>query len=103
MSGTLDSEGFTHTPYGTDSIWGNPPVFLQQQDVQNPSMPRGHDSSAMPELARSAYVPPPTQFLQGSTTSDFKALNKRTPEMEANYIALIVFVGVVAAALWYKA
>lgn len=104
LFGTLDSEGHTYTPYPDDAIFGNPAVFLEVEDVRNPSIPRGHDSSAIPELARAAYVPAPTQFRQGSTTSDFNNhRGKYEQHAQQQYILAAVFIGVLAFAVFYKA
>lgn len=101
--GTLESEGFTWTPHSSDAIFGNPPVYLTQQDVQNPSIPRGHDSSAVPEMTRAAYVPPPTQFHQGSTTQEFRShRSAREQDVIASSISLIVLAGVLGFALLYR-
>lgn len=103
LMGTLESEGFTWTPHAQDAIFGNPPVYLEQRDVQQPSIPRGHDSSALPEMTRAAYVPPPTAFHQGSTTQDFQShRGAREQQVMASTISLVVLVGVLGFALLYR-
>ncbi len=95
---TLEEAGYVYGVHTVSDIWGAPPVNPSTA-VLSQTLLAGHDTSAIPQFGEKPYR---KDITQGSGRDVQKTQTYLMEKQRSNQYSLIIFVAVLAAAVFYQ-